>query len=234
MNGNGVRATLDGRKTQTRRPVVGVDRVDKFIRMDNDRAIFDSLPPISDAFESIGDPRMFISRRNPLGIPGDLLYIREAWRQRGAGGNLDGSGTYALVEYRASFRERWGHDGEIIMEYADKRCYPPSGVDISKSDHRRWRPSIHMPKWAARLWVCNTGVRVERIRDITEDDVLADGVRQVWDFDEDIDYFETDAGRSTCPFEAYAYLWDSIYAKRGLEWDSNCWVFVTSYEVTER
>ena len=193
MNGNGVRATLDGRKTQTRRPVVGVDRVDKFIRMDNDRAIFDSLPPISDAFESIGDPRMFISRRNPLGVPGDLLYVRE---------------THCLVVPS-------GDDlppGAILVDdspYGPVEVVYRANVELGVlawCSGLRWRSSIHMPKWAARLWLLNTDNRVEKGPYISETDARAEG-------------FENAA--------AFMAWWERQYP--GMDWR-----FVTSYEVIER
>jgi len=167
-------------------------------------------------------------QRNPLGVPGDLLYVRETWRQRGVGGNIGGSGTYALIEYRASFQERWGHDGEIIMEYADKRCYPPGGVDISESDHRRWRPSIHMPKWAARLWVVNTGVRVERGPYISEEDAIAEGFEGYTTYHTmPGEQFVQEPDEIITPAEEFMAWWAEQYP--GMDWR-----FVTCYEVTER
>ena len=77
----------------------------------------------------------------------------------------------------------------------------------------KWRPSIHMPKWATRLWLEVTGVRAQRVQKITHGDIAAEGV--------------------ACPgdclggcFERFVALWDSINAQRGYGWDTNPWVWV--------
>jgi hypothetical protein len=77
----------------------------------------------------------------------------------------------------------------------------------------RWRPSIHMPRWASRITLEITGVRVERVQDITEEDARAEG----WDA-------ET-AGQH--PYGWYRDLWESI---NGVEsWGRNDWVWVLSF-----
>ena len=188
---------MEGRKTQTRRPVKPQPVLGK--------------PWHSGAKWWVVDPdKMDLPRAfNPLGIPGDLLYVRETW-----------------IKIPDPDPELGGF--EIRYRATDS---------VDSAWYGGWRPSIHMPKWAARTWLMVTGVRVERVQDISEDDVIAEGVRRVEEIDFDRDlykvHFESDAGKSSCPFEAYAWLWDSIYAKRGLGWDANPWVFVTSYEVTE-
>ena len=83
----------------------------------------------------------------------------------------------------------------------------------------KWRPSIHMPKEAARLFLKVTDVKVERLNDISNDDVSKEG------FNEDV-YF--------CPIEGFSEIWDNIYAKRGLEWNFNPWVWVITFEKIEK
>jgi len=86
----------------------------------------------------------------------------------------------------------------------------------------KWKPSIHMPKEAARIFLKVTEVRCERLRDITEEDAIAEGVR---------------IGIGGMPFfsckDAYAALWDSLNEKRGYGWEINPWVWVYTFERIE-
>lgn len=86
----------------------------------------------------------------PYGAPGDRLWVRETWAWDGAASRL--------VEYRA--------------DWSCRRC--PPGVRCEHGPDR-WRPSIHMPRWAARLELELTSVRVERLQAITEADAVAEG-----------------------------------------------------------
>ena len=96
-----------------------------------------------------------------------------------------------------------------------------------ESDATKWRPSIHMPREAARLFLRVTGVRVERLQEISETDARAEGfiatVRH-----------KTVNGKlyngSTTAREEFIQLWDSLNTKRGYGWDSNCWVWVYEFE----
>ncbi len=105
----------------------------------------------------------------------------------------------------------------------------------------RWKPAIHMPRAASRLDLDVTGVRVERLQDITEEDVIAEGVQLA----------VTEEGRpliaALTPYQPgkpirdwtiadywrseYACLWDAINGKRaGADWASNPWVWVVSFK----
>jgi hypothetical protein len=82
----------------------------------------------------------------------------------------------------------------------------------------KWRPSIHMPRWASRTLLEVTEVRVERVASIKWDDVIAEGC--------------PDRGLpDNNPMDWFHELWDSINAKRGYGWDINPWVWVISFEV---
>ena len=209
LNGEMVRATIAGTKTQTRRPVkapVLQGHPEYLWKIHCEDGIWH--------FDTTNYPRVAggFTLRNPLGVPGDLLYVRETWlKQPDPDPELGGF----EIRYRAT-------------DSVDAEMYGG------------WRPSIHMPKWAARLWVRNTGVRVERIQDITEEDAEAEGIYNANECHEwwcDGVGFHPDqpchCGDSS-PTEVFAKLWDSIYAKRGMGWDANPWVWVTEYEVAER
>jgi len=196
MNGEMVRATLAGTKTMTRRPVK--PQPPEGSTWDDESRLF-----------VLGGSRLGVMRHNPLGVPGDLLYVRETCRAEELSSGLDGirylaDDAFIEIEDSPEAGERWS---------ALYRYRHGEGLTV---------PSVHMPKWAARLWVRNTGVRVERMQDITEEDAFAEGINTgaPYEYGEAVDCFRA--------------LWDSIYAKKSLGWDSNCWVWVTSYEVVKR
>ncbi|EMG5738639.1 morphogenetic protein [Yersinia enterocolitica] len=87
-----------------------------------------------------------------------------------------------------------------------------------------WRPSIHMPRWASRIDLLITGVRVERLNDISEQDARAEGVKAWRGPAEEL------VGGKLAFFE----LWDSIYGqKEGENWQANPWVWVIEFERME-
>ena len=91
-------------------------------------------------------------------VPGDRLWVREMWADMAA--LTDGDFQRQAI-YRADPCECYGNEDEY--------------VDVTASD-MRWRPSIHMPRWASRLTLHVEAVRVERLQDITEVDAIAEGM----------------------------------------------------------
>ena len=86
----------------------------------------------------------------------------------------------------------------------------------SAADTRtHWRPSIHMPRWASRILLEVTEVRVERVQDISEEDARVEGADCVALRCENVPTYRA----------GFSALWDSINAKRGLGWDANPWVW---------
>ena len=126
--------------------------------------------------------------------PGDLLWVRETWGK-------DDNGEYV-------YRTNYGT--------TEDDSFPPSMF--------KWRPSIHMPEEAARLFLRVKDVRVERLQDISEDDARADGVRA----------YGPNNCSGTSARIAFAELWDSLNAKRGLGWDTNPWVWVIEFKVVQK
>lgn len=120
-----------------------------------------------------------------------------------------------------------------------------SGVDYLATPScnvidRGWKPSIHMPRWASRLTLEVTGVKVERLQDITEADAIAEGIEfaarpfndwklipGIWDFDGLL----KSGTQTTEPPAAikYAYLWNSINANAGERWADNPWVVAVTF-----
>lgn len=132
----------------------------------------------------------------PYGQPGDRLWVRETWMECHSGELVNGHGKPL---YRAS----WGNT--------------PEG--------QRWKPSIHMPRWASRLNLEITGVRVERLQDITPEDAFAEGDKQRSGMPE---YYERGA---LCHVDWYRNLWNDINGAGS--WNLNPWVWVIEFRRLE-
>ena len=136
------------------------------------------------------------ARVRPPCLPGDLIYVREMWS--------------APWEYEHT-KPSEIPPGEPIHYWADGN--PEAG------DWMRPRPSLFMPKWASRLWLRVTDVRVERVQDITPDDAIAEGVFHGG-------RYSTEPG-IPYPVATFAAQWRSIY---GESWDRNDWVWRIAFE----
>jgi hypothetical protein len=106
----------------------------------------------------------------------------------------------------------------------------PFFQDMPKGDLGRdwnWTPSIHMPRWASRITLEVTGVRVARVQDISEEDAEKEGVilSGRWNAN------ETEYGPTYRV--GYSVLWDKLNAKRGFTWDSNPWVWAVEFRRVE-
>lgn len=180
-----VRAILEGRKTQTRR-VIKDGLGDKPIDTIEFNGV--SWTIAGDApSQHMGEVYMndwSFDLRCPFGVPGDRLWVRETWHYRG-GNNIEPSPGF--VSYRA--------DGEFTLP----------GYE--------WRPSIFMPRWASRILLEVTTVRVERLQEISWEDHIAEG---------------TPIGMT------FSELWDSINAKRDYPWESNPWVWAITFKRIEQ
>lgn len=180
-----VRAILDGRKTQTRRVIRNPERLS-------------GLMLEGEAVDWC-----------PYGRPGDLLYVREAWRPRWT------PERGHILRYRADGSDS-PEDGALASRIAE--IYSRRG----SPDHKQpWRPSIHMPKWAARIWLEVTAVRVERVQEIS-----------VWDARDEGVQVEThpDGGIKSGYIDGFRKLWDSINADRAYGWEENPWCWVVSFK----
>lgn len=141
---------------------------------------------------------------------GRHLWVRETWRIEAR--NLRrGEPTY-LIDYRAD-------PGSPTLTSTD---HPDAMRWVSSSD--RYRPSIFMPRWASRLTLEVTGIRVERVQDISEADAWAEGVQTV------AHAFSSDGSDGPTTYtDAFADLWDSINAARGYPWEASPWVWVVEF-----
>ena len=199
FRGREVRLILDGRKTMTRR-VVRL-RAGEIAHEGGDG----SLHAVENT--TWGD---CIERvvHCPYGVPGDLLWVRETCWHREV------------------------HHADCLDEYEYcATCEHPNGstnpADYNTNDGY-WRklPSIFMPRWASRLTLRITSVRVERVREITEEDARAEGCccSDCWPT-------MPNPPPDHCGCRSkFANIWDSINAVRGFGWDTNPWVWVVGFE----
>lgn len=133
-------------------------------------------------------------------------------------------------------RETWCDDRQFTHDSTPGRYF----YKASESGNFKWKPSIHMPKEAARIWLKVTDVRVERLQDITPKDAENEGVGNL--FYEDIGYSEKNYGTEVDPEygiakEQFAWLWESTIKKSDLGcygWDANPWVWVIEFERCEK
>lgn len=215
-----VRAILAGKKTQTRRLVKYHDGGLAYPREDcHWRVASDGLwhPCVDFLGRGISDP-IGEGIACKFGAPGDRLWVRETW---------------APVDFLDRGHEL--HDPIAIGYRADHAAISHEfgnvhSLDVTNWgwDKVNWRPSIHMPRWASRITLEVTDVRVDRLNDISEEDARAEGVSPR---DAAIVF---GAGKiqpqlNSTHRGAFAVLWDSINADRA-PWDSNPWVWVVAFK----
>jgi len=213
FRGEMVRAILAGTKTQTRRIVKPQPSEHWSPRV----GLY--CPTVIDKHtgEEDAGPEVFGASDEDYGrvakyAPGDLLWVRETWAPADVlvkGYELDDPD---FVAYRAD---------EMVRSSA-------TGFNTGKGwnvDKLKWKPSIFMPRWASRITLRVTGVRVERLQAITEADAMAEGI--VCDGKHGWRSHPGDM-RHNAPTHAYRALWESINGAGS--WDANPWVWVYEFE----
>jgi hypothetical protein len=207
FSGEMVRAILDGRKTQTRRVV---NRY-RWHYKDGSTSLLRTIyhgSPISDWEMAAMLPSC------PYGQVGDRLWVRETWNVY-SGGYDDYAGGWEVGYPYGTIPKEKPFDATMF--------YAADGEDGP------WRPAIHMPRWASRITLEITDIRVERLQDISEEDAIREGVKGCC--------FDSMTGAACYDYptvtarERFQKLWDGINGKRGHSWESNPWVWVISFEV---
>jgi len=191
FNAEMVKAILSGRKTQTRRVV-------KFPLRDVNMGCELS------GNELAGEVKAGDYRNCPLGQPGDQLWVREAIFPAPLElQSIPPRKTMWNIAYR---------DGQQLEKLA------PAAYNPTLYNYERWTPSIHMPRWASRIGLLITGVRVERLSSLTNADAKAEG----YPAEREID------GGSTDAWLWFRDLWDGIYPDNTFK--VNPWVWVIEFE----
>ncbi|MGP2939738.1 hypothetical protein ACX8XK_00080 [Serratia marcescens] len=203
FNSEMVRAILDGRKTQTRRVIANVSP-DNCIPLQKRTKTKDGI--YTHVMDATGYGLC------PFGQVGDRLWVREAYQ--GPLFNFDQMETY--LEDTSKFER------PEFCEYRADGGKTPEYYDADDNLRYGWKPSIHMPRWASRITLEITAVRVERLNDISEEDAKAEGVAP--------------SQHIITPPEAlyrvgFLKLWQSIYGVDS--WGANPWVWVIEFRRVE-
>ena len=222
FSGPMVRALLAGTKTQTRRVLPTKD-----IREDIPSEEGEDCELRGWLALQRGDALCAAKARFAVG---DRLWVRETW-QTGSGGNSP------QIAYRATGDchniNAWdGEDEGAGPSFNYDRC--PGATwhtwlpDLLSGAEGSWRSPIHMPRWASRLTLIVTDVRVERLQDISEADAVAEGTQEptLRDLGGDL----AQAARSER--QVYSRLWNSLHGPDA--WAANPWVCAVSFEVERR
>jgi len=192
-----VRAILDGRKTVTR-------RVCKPQPSANAHTTCASGNPMGAWWETGKD-----INRCPHGQPGDRLWVRETWYcdhfevMRGPYLKPDDLDIGEALD-----------DGTLV--------YAADGLTPYEADQPIWKPSIHMPRWACRILLEITAVRVERLQDISRADIRAEGLQCPPELASD--------DVSPNYRDWYPAAWRELWESTGGDWNANPWVWVVEFK----
>lgn len=221
-----VRVLLTGRKTQTRRmlseyvPGMHVDRVG----------------PTGWQFTGDGGlPRIPIRLRFAVG---DRLWVREAWRVSNKW-DMTAPRDLPARTMTTFFEAGGGSMGGIErcprdrVRTADEYPFDPTYPPVMPDWAGRKRAGMHMPRWASRLTLTVTEVRVQRLQEISEEDAQAEGCPLTWDgkpYDPPPPAVDSWQGYGRY---SYCLFWNKLNAARGFGWDTNPWVVAVSFTVAQ-
>lgn len=204
-----VEAILENRKTMTRR-MQGLKQMNyephlwRFDGFNEDKLFAEDNSPYFEVLTEDGSYTEFYKRANPRYQVGDQLWVKETF-----------------FEARKCRQAPLFHFEPDFLYKADKAFI----------GENKWKPSLFMPKEAARLWLEVTNVRCERLQDITEADAIAEGVLQICDYGTTgyLDYTRPDEAFSDIDAKlSFETLWESINGKKS--WVLNPWIFAYTFK----
>ncbi|HEX5935893.1 MAG TPA: hypothetical protein VFY63_17165 [Pseudorhizobium sp.] len=220
FSGPMIRALLDGRKTQTRRTLpIAADlqkKITRFVNVGTETATGRSVYEMRDS--GGGHIRIPAGKHfedahfMPRIAVNDRLWVKE---------------THAIVP-RTAYRMSEGVQQTLRPNDAHDAAVYREGWE--RSQPGRWRPSIHMPRWASRLTLTVTDVRIERLQDCSDDDAEAEGITRYsdgWHWEANKEGFARYFGAT--PQQAYLGLWSIINGRDSL--DANPWVVAYTFTV---
>lgn len=222
FDGESVRAILAGRKTQTRR----------VMKPQPTHKLVDGLAHVTVGMNPADDGGVWydtdcvnpaVREYRPPHPIGSIVWVLE---------------TFSLY-LRDNAHQLPMHEAYQVWYHADN--------DRPTWAEKKWRSPIHMPRWAVRLWLRITDVRVQRVQEISDSDALAEGVAMVMGSQPPQHgepglppafkhYLNPDfnGGSGVSVRHSFRTRWDSINAKRGFGWDTNPWVWAHAFERIEK
>lgn len=231
-----VQALLAGRKTMTRR-TKGLEDINKFSEMGYNLR-YDSIEDGPDENGYVyfeindhkGNPTEKYSKAKPKYQIGDLLWVKESY--------------YAYGKWvKNGLTKKGSQKFKFVDLTADDYLYNDNHPKTIQQGHREvigWykRPSLFMPKAAARIWLKVTDIKVERLHDITEEDAIKEGIKTI----EGLGYTHYTAHKiytkseleEACPYvespiHSFLTLWEYINGEESL--NANPWVFAYTFEI---
>jgi len=233
FSGPMVRAILDGRKTQTRR-IVKIKNRDLYsestflhggcaaVALGLGAGSITDFREQEGSWFGLSGYKTVVCIDRPYSRIGGQLWVRETF-QIASNYHVDCRDTKPPFD-----------DGRPVLRIDDP-CYPyweqcyyaatdtcPELISVDTDEiEKKWRPSIHMPRWASRITLEVTGVRVERLQDISEADSYAEGAQE-WAAS-----VVRDGNKFPSICKAYRALWESINVPES--WDANPWVWVVEF-----
>ena len=206
FNGPLVRAILEGMKTVTRRPVKATKaHADGFMMLDHGKGWwpYNTFGDFTSDHEGMEYPIAC-----PYGKPGDRLWVRETFAY------ADKSGTHDAAPDDPWRPVRPGMEPEIY------RCWYRASDGHAADGF--WKPSLHMPRWASRILLEVTDVRVEQLQDISRADIRAEGLQCPPELASD--------DVSPNYRDWYPAAWRELWESTGGDWDANPWVWVVEFK----
>lgn len=234
-----VERILEGVKTQTRRPVI-----------DASGAYWDHpgyQPGVGPDGRIVWDPPGICppNPRGPLGKVGDRLWVRETWQALVLNSNyqdwvncgdtlVDYDEWWEVVETKKLEAERASNKTFSVVY----RAGAAENTLMEIAELGGWRPSLHMYRWACRLILEVTALRLERLQDMSVEDAFKEGVTPVMCCR---GYYPETGDGCGCmgqpvedPRHAFADSWDQVYAKKGTGWAANPYVWCATFKVVEK
>jgi hypothetical protein len=231
-----IRAILAGQKTQTRRVLRDQDPIDLGAFVHGAHL---SRRPVFDKVANAVIGHRLAAVHCPYGVPGDRLWVRETFYCDNAF-YPDGVGVEGMWRTVEGKRVPVPVDEQRKVMLDEDMYYRADGEpDFEGAEGPTpWRPSIHMPRWASRITLEITGVRVERLQAISDADARAEGVERIdtefgmclrtpqWRA-----YGNEDTQYCISPEASFRTLWSSINGRES--WDANPWVWVVEFKRLE-
>jgi len=205
FNGEMVRAILDGRKTQTRRIIS-----ERHLNLIDLGSQIGECYPLECGIDH-ENSQSYYREHCPFGKPGDRIWVRETYQ----GPLFDYEHMEAYLEDSSKFEKP-----DFCVYRADGKP-APEFYDADDNLHCCWRPSIHMPRWASRILLEITDVRVERLASISQEDAAKEGYPAN----------PEPYGGSMDKWLWFRQLWDSIYPEQSFS--HNPWVWVIEFKRVE-